>query len=201
MAGYLRRYARTRLDSDLAEITIALPKVLVKQFRIYVEQLNLSLDEALQYLMEQELQDTSSVSSRSVHYREFWAALIKTMGVKRTPLPQSWFSFASGHKGIAYTLSFGRDGRIRIDLSIDTGDKGANHRVFEALKAMRRDIEQHFPRALSWEDNDHRRTCRIALYRPGRIDDDNTDELRAWLVRGLSLFQEVFAPVLQRVVV
>lgn len=200
MGGYLQRYARTSLDDDQEDMVISLPKLLVQQFRAYVEELNLSVSEAIQYLVEQELQDSPATASRPEKYRAFWKELVTEMGVKRTALPQSWLSFSSGHKGITYTLSFGKDGRIRIDMSVDTGDKAANHRVFEALRAMRRDIEQHFPRALSWEDNVHRRACRIALYRPGRIGDDNIEELRAWFIRGLELFQEVFSPLLGRVV-
>lgn len=200
MAGYLKRYARLQQTEDQEEIVIGLPKVLAHQFRVYLSQLNLSMDEAVQYLIEEELRDHSSPESRAERYKEFWAAVIRDMGIERTPLSQSWYSFASGHKGISYTLSFGRDGRIRIELSIDTGDKVANHRIFDALKAQRHEIEQHFPRALTWDDHDHRRSCRIALYRPGRIHDDNLEELRAWFIRGLSLFQEVFSPLLQAVV-
>ncbi len=199
MPGYLKQFARVNPDADREEIVVTLPKSLVQQFRVYISDLNLSADEAVQHLVEQELHGTPKMSRRD-QYREFWASLILEMGGTRTPLAQSWFSFASGHKGVTYTLSFGKDGRIRIELSIDTGDKMANHRIFEGLRTMRHDIEQRFPRSLSWEDNDHRRSCRIALYRPGRIDDDNIEELRAWFVRGLALFQDVFALLLQSVV-
>ncbi len=199
MPGILKRFARERDRVDQETLEVRLPVELIEGFRTYVASLNLTVDEALRYLIAEELQGGGQPDSRPERYRNFWSGVLERMNSRRTPLAQSWYSFSSGHRGVSYTLAFAKDGRIRIDLYIDRGDQGSNRRALEMLKTMRTDIDHHFPRALSWEQTASRRSCRVALYRSGRITDDNLDELAAWLVRGLELFQEVFEPLLPKV--
>ena len=199
MGGTLRRYARDEGGEDQERLEVHLPSGLLSRFQKYVEHLHLNMDEALQHLIEAELSESAVPPSRPELYRVFWSDLIARLEVSRTPLAQSWYTFSSGHKGISYTLSFTKEGKTRIDLYVDVGDKAANRRIFDLLKSMRADIDRRFPRPLSWETSATRRACKIGLDRSGRVTDDNREELMAWLIRGLALFREVFESRLQRV--
>ena len=116
----------------------------------------------------------------------------------RTAQAQSWYSFSSGFRGITYGLSFAQGGRIRVELTLDTGEVESTKRLFDILSAQRARLDAQLGE-LSWERLDNRRSCRIALYEIGSIDDpiDRLDELKHWSVMTLLRFREVFAPLLK----
>jgi predicted TIM-barrel fold metal-dependent hydrolase len=144
---------------------------------------------------------SSVASPRAEAYRLFFQRLIdelreqhKFTGV-RVAQPQSWCSFASGHSSFSYGFSFARGGKIRVDLYIDSGDASQNKELFDRLAGQREKIEREYGETLEWERLDDRRACRIAIYRPGRVDDINThDELLKWATEQLLKFKRVFGP-------
>ena len=63
------------------------------------------------------------------------------------------------------------------------------------------EIEEEFGENLNWEPLNSRRACRIALYRPGRIEDDSQplEEIKNWAIDSLLKFKKVFVPHMDRI--
>lgn len=144
-------------------------------------------------------------SSRAEAYRGFFQELIDELREKhkftgaRVGLPASWYSFASGFSGIAYSASFALGGRVRVELSIDQGDAEANKALFDRLAECRERLEAALGETLAWERLDERRMSRIALYRAGSIDSDEATlaDIRSWMVEKLRHMKRVFDPELR----
>jgi hypothetical protein len=68
--------------------------------------------------------------------------------------------------------------------------------MFDALMAQRESIEAELGEPLTWERLDDRRASRIALYRPGRIEDDEhtLGEIRAWVIDRLLRLKKIIGP-------
>jgi hypothetical protein len=103
----------------------------------------------------------------------------------------SWFSFASGRSGYAYSIAFRSGNRISCELYIDLNDKELNKAKFDSLDESRGDIEESLG-LLSWERLDEKRACRIAIYK-----DITTDEVMVeWGIKTLVAFKSVFTSYL-----
>jgi hypothetical protein len=144
---------------------------------------------------------SAGVSPRSEAYRTFFQRLIDELRENhrftgaRIGQPQSWYAFASGYSGIAYGLSFAQNGRVRADVYIDKGEAPENKELFDRLSREKREIETEFGTPLEWERLDDRRACRVAIYRPGKIDEPGTlDEILRWGVQQLMALKKVFGP-------
>ena len=145
----------------------------------------------------------AGTSERSEKYRIFFQALIDSLredhsftGVRKAQ-PQNWYSFSAGHaQRIRYGTSFGQGGRVRVDVYIDNGDKDWNEQLFDELEGQSDAIEAELQESLEWERLDNRRACRIAVVRPGTIDDDpeRLEEIQEWITGRLLEFKRVFGP-------
>ena len=116
-------------------------------------------------------------SERGEAYREFFQRLIDDLRERgftnaRLGQPQNWYTFASGLQGIGYGASFAQGGQARAEIYIDRGDAGMNKALFDELASARESAEEDFGETLSWERLDERKACRVAVYRPGSIEDD-----------------------------
>ena len=87
-----------------------------------------------------------------------------------------------------------------MELYIDS-DVERNKRAFDQLEAQKEVIESKLE-ALEWERLDHRKASRIAIRRPGSIDNDQEtlDEIRLWMIERLLAFKHVFGPRLAELV-
>ena len=79
---------------------------------------------------------------------------------------------------------------------IDDGDGDRNIQLLESLEERKDEIESALGEALDWQRLENRRACRIALDRPGSIEDDadTLAEIEGWMVKNLLKFKEVFSP-------
>jgi len=59
-----------------------------------------------------------------------------------------------------------------VELNINVGERDRNKDVFNRFLSQKQAIEEEFGEQLSWEPLE--KSCRIAVYRPGSIDDDDT---------------------------
>jgi CBS domain-containing protein len=106
--------------------------------------------------------------------------------VLRSASPQgvSWHLFGrlpdSGMPIGWFAVSFARQGRIRVELYIDSVEKERNKRAFDALLEERGQIESRFGESLSWERLDNRRASRIAAYCSGSIAQTSLKGLIKW---------------------
>ena len=71
-----------------------------------------------------------------------------------------------------------------------------NLALFEALEEEKVAIESDFGKTLDWQRLEGKRACRIAMTRPGSIDETETklEEINSWMVSNLLKFKEVFSP-------
>ena len=81
-----------------------------------------------------------------------------------------------------------------MELYIDKGDAAANKGLFDWLAENKDKIEVELGAAFSWERLDDRRASRIAIYRPGTIDDNAKilSETRQWQIEWLLKLKKVF---------
>ena len=74
------------------------------------------------------------------------------------------------------------------------GDAAINKTLFDELVSARKSAEEDFGETLSWERLDEKKACRVAVYRPGSIEDDpqTLEVVRAWMVERLLRLKDVF---------
>jgi hypothetical protein len=109
---------------------------------------------------------------------------------------QNWYTFAAGPglQGVVYGASFAQGGQARTEIYIDRGDAAVNIQLFDELASEKEPLEGEFGEQLSWERLDERRACRVAVYRPGSIEDDQQtlQVIRGWMIERLLKFKDVF---------
>ncbi len=141
-----------------------------------------------------------SVSPRAERYRVFFQGLIDRLREEhrftsaKAGQSQNWYSFTSGISGILYGASFAQGDRIRAEIYIDQGDRDLNKALLDKLYEEKQQIEDEFGDELEWERLDERRASRVAIYRPGKIEDEDGDlrEYETWLITNLLKFKSVF---------
>ena len=147
--------------------------------------------------------DTPRISERGERYRSFFQPLIDTLREKgftnaRKGQAQSWYNFPSGFgQRITYGANFTGQREARVEVYIDSQDGEWNIRVLEDLEELKDAIEAALGnRPLEWQRLENRRACRIALTRPGSIDDSTMtlSEIQDWMVENLLNFKRVFGP-------
>jgi len=143
---------------------------------------------------------------RGEAYRSFFQSLIDRLREQhhftnaRAAQPQNWYAFAAGLSGIYYGANFTQDGRARVEIYLDpSSTPGENKRLFDSLFLRERKIQGDFGGPLEWERMDNRRACRIAVYRPGRIQDDalQLEAVEDWMVQQLLRFKESLMPTVR----
>ena len=145
-------------------------------------------------------QSDKTLSTRAEAYRNYFQLLIDELREKhrftgaRKGQPQSWYSFVSGFTGITYGACFSMGNRARVELYIDSGDVEKNKEFFDRLAFEKETIEKDFGERLEWERLDEKRASRIAVYRPGSIEDDEETlkEIRTWTIDHLLKLEQTF---------
>jgi hypothetical protein len=114
--------------------------------------------------------------------------------------PQNWYSFSTRTNGFQYGFSFAAGGRIRAEIYIDFGDADKNLMALDALYLSKADFERGFGEALEWERLEGKRACRIAIYRPGKIEDSTAalEEYHRWAIERLLRFKQTFGAELPK---
>ncbi len=145
---------------------------------------------------------TEKPSERREAYRAFFQELIDELREKhnftgaRVGQPQNWYTFASGTSGVYYGCSFAQAKQVRAEVYINTGEQKSSKALFDALEKEKDALEKQFGEPLRWERLDDRSASRIAIYRPGSIEDDPETlmEIRDWGIDHLLRFKKVFGP-------
>jgi len=146
------------------------------------------------------------LSSKAEAYRDYFQHLIDELREKyrftgaRVGQPQSWYMFASGFAGVNFGASFAMGNRARTELYIDGGDADKNKKLFDWLTQDKEKIEAEFGEPLEWERLDDKRASRIALYRPGSVEDNESvlEEIRGWTIERLLKLKKVFSSRLKK---
>lgn len=138
-------------------------------------------------------------SGKRALYQQFFQRLIDELREKhkftnaRAGQPQNWYTFSSGTKGFQYSVSFAAGGRVRAEIYIDLGDRDQNVAALEALHADKPVLEEALGEPFEWELLDGKRACRVAVYRPGAIEDsaESLEEYHRWAVERLLRLKKV----------
>ena len=147
--------------------------------------------------------DAQVPSERGERYRKFFQPLIDNLRERhkftnvRKAQPQNWYSFSAGYgQRVTYGANFTGQKRARVELYIDDGDKERNIWLLDRLEEHKGDIEAVVQETLDWQRLENRRACRIALDRPGSIEDDSDtlSEIEEWMVDRLLKFKLAFEP-------
>jgi hypothetical protein len=137
----------------------------------------------------------------SVLYQVFWADLIKRLREQRPGLTrmnktfsQNWCHFSAGRTGCNFGWAFTKDGNLRTELYIDTGDKKKNKEYYDDLYAQKENIEREFGEPLHWDQRADRQTVRIFTTYPATIKDTpaKLEEAKEWALRSVQRLAEVF---------
>lgn len=142
-----------------------------------------------------------NTSERGERYRQFFQSLIDILREQqftnaRMGVAQSWYSFSSGLSGISYGASFNRGRMATVEISIDRDDREWNKDLSDRLLERKGALETALNETLEWDLLETRRACRIAVRRPGSIDDDpdTLESIQQWMVDHLLNFKRVFGP-------
>lgn len=121
------------------------------------------------------------------------------------PAGYSWVTVGQlpnlAHRVAFLNFSFTRRREFRVELYIDTLDRGRNKQIFDALHRHKNAVEAELGEPLQWERIDEKRASRIAIYRQGAITDDEThlarlrDEACESMLRFGRLMREYLATV------
>ena len=134
-------------------------------------------------------------------FQEFFQGLINELSGRRFSKPPKagpryWCTFRPENStAFSYAVVFVRRGRqARTEIYIDSPDRNRNKQIFDALYSEKEEIESALNTELSWERLDDRRACRVAIYRPGSIDDppEELEEIKKWAIENLERFKKVF---------
>ena len=147
------------------------------------------------------------LTERPEKYRAFFQSLIEALREQkftnaRNSRDRSWFSFSSGFSGTSYGAAFTATKQVRVGLYIDVGSDLENIELLNNLESQKGDIEEIVGSHLDWQRLENRRACRIALGRPGTIDDstDRLLEIQEWLIEYLFKFKKAFHPRLSELI-
>lgn len=115
--------------------------------------------------------------------------------------PQSYWSSGIGKSGFSLATDFTMENNFRIEIYIDTGNKGYNEEAFMALKENRELIEEKIGHELKWDLIPDKRANRIYISTEGSIDDseDRLESIMEWAVPYIIKFKEVFSPLVKNI--
>lgn len=145
-------------------------------------------------------------SARAERYRSYFQKLLDELREThaftgaRQGQPQNWYSFSAGVSGIKYGTSFAANRRVRAEIYLQIADRDLNKLTFDTISSRAKELETKFGEPLEWEKLESRHAARIAVYREGSIDADEStlDDIRQWAIERLLKFKEVFGPGLDR---
>jgi len=127
-------------------------------------------------------------SSKDSHYLRFWTVYFERTSELhpswiegRNPLPRSFITQRSGIPGTNISVCFGRGGKLRHELYIDSTDAIENDSLFEDFRSRRQAMEAAYGSQLDFQQLPTKRGCRIASHTTGDVmREDHWNEYIRW---------------------
>jgi hypothetical protein len=136
-------------------------------------------------------------AEKKQRYIRFWDSLLANhrhqhaMFARKRAHGREWLTLSTGVGDITIGMNVQRQ-RIYVDLYFYAGAAGKNLARLEHLKAHQSLVEETFGDALSWEELDDRKACRVGYYGDGSIlDEDSWPRFQEWLVTTALRFSRV----------
>ncbi len=157
--------------------------------------------------VDQSLQEVSFRQSRSAHYPVIFGELLRRLKLARpgitnaTKAPlQNWMSFSPGRSGFWAGWVLPREPVLRVELSIDGGNKQENKARYDALYAQKDAVEEAIGTSLDWDRLDDRQGCRISISSPFDVAGPAEDREQAieWGVSMMLNFIDAFRSRISR---
>ena len=131
-------------------------------------------------------------------YSAFWRRFIDEMSDtfpelnSRTPWARNWLPTSVGLSGVNVNLVFTSDG-LRVETYFGSSEPDVNTRRFEAVLALRSEIEDLIGESPYWEPLEGKKASRISLNGPsGGIDEmERWGDFIAWFSRAYQQMREV----------
>jgi hypothetical protein len=131
-----------------------------------------------------------AVSERETLYAQFWTRFLERIRRERPswtraskPTTANWLGMTAPIRGCTFSCGFAMGGRLRSELYIDTGDADQNLAIFDALEALRGQLDQEYGDELAYERLEGKRACRIAAYGVGDVSRaDEYDAYVDWMI-------------------
>lgn len=148
---------------------------------------------------------TGETSELKERYRQFFQDLVDTMREEhqftkaKKAQPSNLITFSTGSTAIRYGANFTSSRMARVELYIDRLDREWNKQLFDQLLERQEAVETALGESLEWERLDSSKASRIAILRPGSIDDDleTLEAIQQWMVKHLLNFKRIFGPHLE----
>lgn len=145
----------------------------------------------------------SGTSERAQRYRDFFQDLLDVLRDKhkftndRKAPARNWVNFSLGIRAVTIGSNFTGQREARVEIYINDRDRERNLQFLGGLKLHEKEIHSQLG-VLDWQPLEGKKACRIALTRPGSIedDDDTLVENQDWMVGNLLKFKAVFGPML-----
>ena len=132
---------------------------------------------------------------------QFWRPLLENLNAEhgwnvRTHNSDNWFDAGVGVRNFGRTMRFAPNRKARVQIRIDSGDKGWNETAFDLLERRRDDIEAEMGEEMVWDRNERARVSHISVERDGTINDSEEDlkEIRRWMISNVEKITDVFLP-------
>jgi Domain of unknown function (DUF4268) len=143
----------------------------------------------------------AQISAKGQLYRAFWGKFLERVHEERpswtrakVPPSDNWMTMPSPIKGAENSFNF-PPSQLRTELYIDTGDREANARIFDALQTHKAMIEEQFGEPLQWEPLPNRKASRIAIYAAGDVaQSDAHDDCIDWFIQASTKLREALEP-------
>lgn len=138
---------------------------------------------------------------KGAHYLRFWTfylvrvrALHPSWAGARNPVRGSWVGQRSGIPGTYISVCFGRDGTLRHELYIDTGNAADNDALFEDFLSRREAMEEAYGHSLDFQPLPDRRGCRIADHGIGDVrNEEQWNQYVRWFLDAGSRLRRALA--------
>lgn len=116
-----------------------------------------------------------------------------------SPAKDHWLSAGSGISGMPYQLIFGKN-EIRVGLSLQNSQAGANTFVFERLEAQKDEIEAVFGNFFVWLPLYNKKACRIQYTKAvDGYDKANWPEMIDWMVTHMTQLENALRDPLKAI--
>lgn len=136
----------------------------------------------------------------------FWGQLLERALARTprfassTPVKRYWIWVQAGAVGLGYAYLI-RSRDAQVELYIDRRDnKLANKRIFDQLKASKRQVESVFGKPLDWQRLDERRACRIrhVISEGGLRDRERWPQIQEAMVDAMVRLEKALGPEIER---
>ena len=144
----------------------------------------------------------AETTSRAAAYLAFWTRFLEHLAVERRgwtktrkAAPQNWQTLPAGSTGVGYTCYFSKSG-LCSEIVFADPDPAVNDARLAAAASKRDALEAAYGARLSFEPLHGKKSCRIADYHPGSVEQtEDWDSYITWFVDAQTRLRKAIATI------